>query len=222
MESGKSIPKRPANHGRLPFQNGSNRLLGMVPGRNDLRYNAAALCRHEAGHHVVARLSSFRVGSIRLQVDLFGGRRSGHSEVILASAVKCMAEVGNYLEKRVKILYAGAAAEALKGKRVDQTSAIEILHNAGGESDWARARDCVQLLRNIRSPQTTTNDEIQHQLDELDQMLWSETVEMVERCAEVIGRLAAMMESKITPNQPITISEEEIEAVEGVKELGQG
>ncbi len=158
-------------------------------------------------------------------MDIFGGR-SGHSEVILAGPVDSLNKVENYLEKRVKILYAGAAAEALRGMCVNQDQAIQILRGPGGATDWSRARDCIQLLRNVRFPDEGDDEEIQRQLDGLDQRLWAETVSTVEKFADVIGQLAEMMtkrvlEPRIDPNAGITISEQEIEGLSGVKKLGR-
>lgn len=192
----------------------------MMSNQMDLRANFAALCRHESGHHVVARMCGFRTGTIHLKVDLNGGR-SGQAKVILSGAVDNLDKVETYLENRVKILYAGAAAEALRGKWVDQCQAKEILGKTGGETDWARARDCIQLLRNVKFPDEDDDKEIQNQLEGLNQASWSDTVSMVEKSADVIDRLVEMMKGKVTPNALVIISQAEIEEVEGVSGLGQ-
>ena len=146
--------------------------------------------KHEAGHYVIARCLGFPVGAISIQITNQSGAHDAGSEVILFQPLTDADAILRYAEKRVQILYAGALAQTLNNSATDHRAAVKYLHSLPGKSDYDKAREMIQLIRNIKYPADTGDPEVQVHLDEIDQSLWVSTNGLVVRETEVIERLA--------------------------------
>lgn len=171
---------------------------------------ALAIARHEFGHYVVARALGFQTGEISLTLNFPDGHR-GEASVTLSRPVS-PAEISDYLEKRVQILYAGALAEALVKQTVDQDLALTLIADRGAQQDHAKARELIQLLRNCRFPTTTDYEQAEAELAAIDLELWNKAAELVEFHAEDIHGLAGRLISEIKAyDQKVTLSATELD-----------
>lgn len=199
----------------------------LPPFPSTLRPHAQKIAQHEMGHFVVATILGVRTGDVELQVDFNLGHRGG-ANVKLARGIELLADVSSYLEKRIKVLYAGAAAETLvvgaPKQTVDQEKAITFLRDGakGAEQDHAKVRELLQLLRCIRYPHTDPLDEpnVQTELTKLDVELWNGAVALVEKHAAAICSLAmALVEMLVAPGQKVVWKHEDLQKLSGVKKL---
>ena len=188
---------------------------------------ARRVAQHEMGHYVVARALGFRTGKVSVEITGPIGHR-GATEVTLAEALASLRDVQSYIERRVQVLYAGAPAETLQphapNKIVDCQQAVDIIRNPGqgAEQDYAKARELIHVLRNIKYPGTDANDAatVQGQLDAIDADLWAKAVALVETHAEAIIGLAGNLASRIKqPRELATLEGAYLESLEGVKSI---
>lgn len=185
------------------------------------RERAREVAQHEMGHYVIARAMGFQTGDVTLEIT---GPRLGHrgsATISLSRPVKTIEEIQAYLEGRVIVLYAGAAAQTLPmrsapSKKVDVKRAIEIIRrlNQGAEQDHAKARELVNLLRNIMKTTTGASNSVatDDELNVLDEKLFNRSVELVERYAETIIGLGGNLSNRvIAPNEMVTLVAADLE-----------
>ena len=190
---------------------------------------ARRIAQHEMGHYVVARALGFKTGDVSIEViGPIDGHR-GTAAVTLSTATGSLELIADYLRRRVIVLYAGAAAEALPrygspSKQVDVESALEIIRNPrnGAEQDHAKARELIHVLRNAtRSGTDADNDlETQGELDELDEQLFRRAIELVESHVDTILGLACNLSARVVvPKTPAVIKAAELENLLGVQKI---
>lgn len=185
-------------------------------------YHRRDICRigqHEAGHYIVARVLGFRTGSISLTItDLSGGHRAG-SEIIPACALSGDESIVDYLERRVIVLYSGALAESISNGQLDNDSALKSIRTGGGMRDYDKARELIQLIRNLKYQSAATEEEIQNGLDLIDNELWNRAAAIVETEHLLIVGLGSRLASEMNfVGQSFTLSEEELESLPSIQE----
>ena len=200
----------------------------MVGGLPDhLKRLALRVAQHEMGHYVVARVLGVPTSDVSLEIiGPIDGHR-GEADVRLAQPLFSLRDVEMYLRRRVKVLYAGALAETLPArapvKQVDNERAIKILRcpGNGAEQDYAKVRELIHLLRNVRQQGNELNaTAIQAELDSLSHELWNEARQLVEKHAETIVGLAFNLASRVhEPKRKVAILQAELEALPAVKAL---
>lgn len=177
------------------------------------------VAKHEAGHYIVARVLGFKTGEISLTMLDMNGGHSASSVIVLAQPLACDPSIMDYLERRVSVLYAGSIAEALNNGVVDNDAALKTARELGGVRDWDKARELVQLLRNLRYPDVTTEDEIQAGLTELDLKVWTRATEIIVQEHELIegiaGRLA--QDTKFL-HRKVTLTEADLAAMTALQQ----
>ena len=175
--------------------------------------------QHEAGHYVVARLLGFKTDGLKLEILDLNGAHRGESGLHLVRELHTVDDILNYLEDRVQILYAGALGESLTNGKVDDKKATETLEERGGQNDCAKARELIQLIRNIRYPKTKDKNGIQRNLDEIKIDLWKKSISLVEENQDIIcvlgNRLAS--ESKVV-GESVVLNEDELETLPVIRE----
>lgn len=189
---------------------------------------ARRVAQHEMGHYVVARALGFRTGDVSIEITgPFDGHYGG-AAVTLPEPLSSLSDVQTYLERRVLVLYAGAAAETLPlsapEKRVDNDLAVKTIRNPehGTEQDHAKARELIHVLRNISDPAANPTDDIatQAQLDELDAKLWRRAVELVESYAETIVALGDNLATRVhKPKERVTLNAKYLESLPSVQKI---
>jgi len=178
---------------------------------------------HEAGHYVVARVLGFKPQSLKLQmVDLNGGHIGG-SILELSRALLTVDSILKYLEDRIQVLYAGALAQSLSKGKIDDKVAISVLENGGGQNDFAKARELLHVIRNIRFPTSTDESELQSGLDDINDDLWGRTIALVEKDHELICGLGSRLASQLkVTGQEFELNEAELETLRSIQQRFHG
>lgn len=164
--------------------------------------------QHEAGHYIVARALGFRTEGLEIEMlDRSGSHRAG-SGFDPVRAIRDLRDARQYLQDRVQVLYAGALAQFLSNGKVDEDAASEFF-NTDGRQDKAIATTLINILRNIRYPDTTDKAEVESQVREISDDLWGRTRDLVERDSELISGLGRRIASDVkSTRQPVKLSED--------------
>jgi hypothetical protein len=181
---------------------------------NDPRLVKRALpvARHECGHYVIARVLGFAVEGPRLQLHISGGH-IGQSEIALQMSAKSTEEVLRYAEGRAKVLAAGVLAESLEGGRVNNTRALNLFKDTGASQDYAKYREAIYLIRNIKY-EVADEKQMQLELTDIDAQLWNDAINMIHAEHGLIEQLASVLANKVTlVDQFVSLNPAEIGAL---------
>lgn len=162
-----------------------------------LRDRILEIALHEAGHYIVARSLDFYSASISIEIKDYYGNHNAGCAVDLTVPLKSKDDIINYLENRIKILYAGSLAEALNYKGISSEEGSKKIKESG-KSDCDKARENIHLLRNILFPEDIESAKVQEELDEIEERLWNETIRLVESNAEIIEILGRRLTQLVT------------------------
>lgn len=179
------------------------------------------ICNHEAGHYIVARELSFTTHGICVKFSF----PQGHSGQAVIEPwtpnISDIPELCVYLERRIKVLYAGAISEAMDVEgNYNSDYALQEWKSGGSTNDHAKIRELVQTLRNIKHPQTIDEKEVQPELDKIDENLIQQTGQMVYDRIELIHGIGDMLFQKVKAyNVKYELTETEINEVKKIKEL---
>jgi hypothetical protein len=154
------------------------------------------VARHEAGHYIVARCLGFPATEITLELQILNGHKAG-SSVTVCQPLESLPAVVSYLRERVQVLFAGALAESLCHGKANQDYALKCLQERGGSDDYSKARELINLLRNIEHHATVAPEASQTELDALSEKAWTETISLVEGEADVIETLASQLTKEV-------------------------
>jgi hypothetical protein len=146
--------------------------------------------RHEFGHLVIAKAVGFGTGGIKLAAT------HAEAEVDLLPSFLSLADVQEYSERRIKVLYAGACAEALSGQRVNLNAGRKLFETTAA-NDHAKIRELTRIVCGAKYPSINNLAEYARQLEKIDDALAIETVEMVEQDASLIEELTAYFMDKL-------------------------
>jgi hypothetical protein len=162
-----------------------------------LRDLAVRVGLHEAGHHVVGRALGFKTGSCSIKIIGPVDEHIGGTEIVVARPLSSPGDILTYLENRVQVLYAGALAQSLKNGKVDHEAALECIRNHSGRNDYAKAKELIHLIRNIRFLEARDENDIQKQLDIINTELWNKAAEHVESDYEIIQGLGTRLADEV-------------------------
>lgn len=179
------------------------------------------VCNHEAGHYIVARELSFKTHGIAVLFNPMQGH-AGHAVIEpWTPNITSITELTGYLERRIKVLFAGAISEAMEvtGK-YDADFAYNEWKTGASTNDHSKIRELVQTLRNIEYPQTTDEPTAQIELTEIDEKLIQQTGEIVHKRIELIHGIGDLLFQKVKEyNVKYELFETEINMVKQIREL---
>lgn len=155
------------------------------------------ICRHEAGHYVIGRCLGFKLDYITIELLNVVGAHNGEAAVTLPQPIATLDTLRIYAENRVQMLYAGSLAQALGPSGINNKTAVDILKNQGGKSDYDKVRELVHIIRNIKYPSDSTDTEAQAHLTEIDGDLFCRATELVNAEAPTITGLGRRIASEI-------------------------
>ena len=89
-----------------------------------------------------------------------------------------------YLRKRIKVLFAGATAEALDNKQIDQKAAIKLFETTASD-DWSKIRELERTLVGLTYPNATA-EVFYDQLKKIDASLADQAGVIVNKNAKLI------------------------------------
>jgi hypothetical protein len=137
---------------------------------------------HECGHLVIAKALGFRTGAISLDVT------QAHAELDIIPSGATLAEVEDFIERRVMVLYAGAVAQSLQNKQIVPQVCIDLLKTTALD-DWRKIQEYVRLLAGIKHPGCKTEAEFAPKLKEVDDYIANKAGEVVDKYSELIMAL---------------------------------
>jgi hypothetical protein len=137
-----------------------------------------SVLRHECGHLIAARKLGFGTGEITVEPT------RGGAGIDLFPSLPDTTSAIDYLRKRVKVLFAGAAAEALDNKKIDQGAAIKLFKTTASD-DWSKIRELERTLVGLTHP-GTTQEEFMAQLEKIDASLADQAGTLVNKNVALI------------------------------------
>lgn len=109
--------------------------------------------RHEYGHMVSARALGFQTGEVTLRLTSLEGHHEATSEIMIHQPLHDIAQISDYLERRVIVLFSGAMAEAQSAEDVGGDYVEEICCVGGdGARDMVKIHELIGLHLNITKP----------------------------------------------------------------------
>lgn len=179
------------------------------------------ICNHETGHYIVSRELKFRTGVIKVKITSVQNHCASSEIEPWTPHIDSVDKIVEYLERRIKVLYAGVLSEATNNKgEYNSDYALNEWRKGGGKDDYAKIRELVQTLRNIKYPDITDPDEIQKGLDKLDAELFRGAYSIVMDRLKLIQGVSENMYRKIKKfNVNYELSENEINEIPKIKEL---
>jgi hypothetical protein len=156
----------------------------------DERELAKRVAKHEAGHYIAGRVLGFRMNGLEVKLHARGGY-SGGAEIHLCEDLSGDASMLDYLERRVKVLYAGALAEALIAGNggIDYDKAVQYSKD-GSFGDAVKVAELLNLIRNIRFGLEPTDATYNEQLAAINAEMWGKAASLVTANYELIEGLA--------------------------------
>lgn len=176
------------------------------------------ICNHEAGHYIIARELGFITNGISIQMRI--NECVGQSVIEpRTSGINGFTELENYIRRRIKVLYAGVISESYEMENFSDY-ALKEWNSAGGKDDYSKIRELTQVLRNIVYPKTENEPEAQRELTELDNELFGQTVEIVEKRLLLIREISSLLSEKVKEYDiKYSLTEAEINHVPNIKGL---
>jgi hypothetical protein len=162
--------------------------------------------RHECGHLVVARALEFETGVINLKAE------QAEAEITLRPAIRNTDDLKRFVERRVPVLYAGALAQSMTGRRTDAKIANGYLQKTANQ-DYAKAKELVRLHVGVERPDAEEED-AKKKLRETNERLYVKAQKLVEKHApQIIGLSLAFMQAYGNAGHPreFTFSKERID-----------
>jgi hypothetical protein len=139
--------------------------------------------RHECGHLVVAKALGFVTGGIIVQ------REVAWAEIDQYFSCPSIESVSDHLMRRVQVLYAGAVAQTIQGKEIDQEACNNLFDGAPpyntAAHDFAKIKELLRLWIAIRYP-TASYARFEKQLGKAVVVLSNSAAKIVIREAVLI------------------------------------
>lgn len=176
------------------------------------------ICNHEAGHYIAGRELNFITQGISIEVNING--HCGESVIEPRTmGIDNFQKLGEYLRRRIKVLYAGVISESFD-KEDCSNYALKEWRTGGGMNDYAKIKELTQTLRNILYPETELESQAQTELDKIDKELFDESIKIVTERRELIRGISSMLLEKVKEyDKKYFLTESEINNVQNIKEL---
>jgi hypothetical protein len=146
-----------------------------------------AVFRHECAHLIVARSLGFVTGEITLSAD------RGGSGVDALPSVSSFDEIARFLEARIKVLYAGAIAQALEKRKGPETK--RLLQTTASD-DFSKIRELMRLLVGMKHP-NASREQLQRALDKTVEVLSDQSAKIVIANVDLIVDMAVFCMGKL-------------------------
>lgn len=174
---------------------------------------------HEAGHYIVGTILRFKQEDMAINI-INAREHSAKTGILLGEGLDSLENVVEYCERRIKVLYAGAIAEAKYTNTLTNIGIEQILTTGGGKSDFDKIKELLRFLRGIKHPLTTAIEETDAQFLELANEMINATIEIVEENYDTILSLGRELANLVKTNgKEYTLKRKIIEDVPSYKEL---
>ncbi|NNJ16762.1 hypothetical protein CSV86_016900 [Pseudomonas putida CSV86] len=136
--------------------------------------------------------------------------------------------LANYLKRRIIVLFAGALAETLSARHdtqnrgVNHSKAFEIFHSPflGAVQDNARVSEALIVLRNVQSRTPCSAQEVDLEITEIGNRMWTRAISLVEKFEDVIVGVADRLTQDLQVVDPVwsqtigaSLSEEDLAGI---------
>jgi len=185
------------------------------------------VCYHEVGHWLVTNFCNFFATDIEITATDNSGSYNGSSGIVKRKDLLNKDDIIQYIEDRIKILYAGILSEYLENGKVQKEKAIDFIDNVSSNyshihDDHNRINELFYILVNIIIPTALPDDEIQNNINAIQDRLVDETIAMLEKSAYVIIGLADRLLSELKyVNKPVILTSEALLSLEAVSDILQ-
>lgn len=179
------------------------------------------VCFHEAGHYVVAKKLGFTTHGINIECH-GPGDHSGEAIIEpLTVGLINIKSVEGYLERRIKVLYAGVVAQSFTNEEgYNGEYATAEWEQGSGVNDHAKIRELTHVLRNVRFPKTSDENEAQAELDGVVEQLMDDAGHIVYNYLEVIRCIGDALYDKVKNyRMKYELTEVELNAMQCIKSL---
>ncbi|MBT1705555.1 hypothetical protein KK060_19850 [Fulvivirgaceae bacterium PWU20] len=180
-----------------------------------------SVCKHEAGHYLVAKLLGFKTHGISIKVHFPIGHEGGSTIEPSLPGITNIDLLKSHLRKRIQILYAGVISEAFHNENTyDSDYALKEWRTGGGRDDYSKIRELTHILRNISFPSSSNTDEMQSQLTKIDDELINLTGETVSTNLRLISSICDLLLKKVAHyDEHFELSEGEILELPSMRNL---
>jgi hypothetical protein len=179
------------------------------------------VCMHEAGHYILTKEMGFETTGISVKFERYGGHIGNSGFKNWNPYMDSLLKMKEFLEKRIKILYAGVIAECIdKEGNYDGQKAIIEWTIGGGRNDHSNIRELTRLIRDIDFPDTENEDDVNAQLKVIDDKLISDAGDIVFDRIQIIRSLANMLCDKVLDyGIEYKLTEEELNEIPSIRKL---
>ena len=162
------------------------------------RERVLLVCMHEVGHYILSKEMGFDTYGVSVQIERYGGHSGSSSFKSWNPYMDSLAKMKSFLERRIKVLYAGVIAECIdeEGNYDGNRAALEWMIG-GGKNDHSNIRELTRLLRDVDFPDTVGEVEVNAQLKQIDDRLISETGNIILERIELIHSLAKILSDRV-------------------------
>lgn len=178
------------------------------------------VCKHEAGHCIMAKELGFKTNGIIVKITK-NGHKASAGITILNQGIDNIEKTKEFLEKRIKVLYAGGIAESLNSSgELNEQHFAKVWEEGGGHIDHANIRELVRLLRDLVYPNTTDDDQANKELKELDDRFINEAGKIVSERIQIIEGIAQQITERIKElNIQYDFTEEDLNKIKSIRDL---
>lgn len=187
-----------------------------INGLDDKRIQFA--CNHEAGHYFVGRYLSFKTNVISIIIHPFHGHLGSSEIEPWEPHITDIEKIEHYLERRIQVLYAGVIAESLKKYgEFNYEFAKSEWEEGGGKDDFAKIKVLIQVLRNIKFPETINESDTQSELNELTSELIKRAGKIILENLDIINKISNNLIQKIALyDVKYELNSDEIELIQSI------
>jgi hypothetical protein len=161
---------------------------------------------------VVARLLGFETGELKFKIPHAG------AELTLDLKLPDMGAIIAFIERRLVVLYAGVLAESLRGGKVNNERALQLIRGPEGSDDYSKARELIRVLAGV----TRGGRDYQSVLDELDSRFWNRAASLAEKYATQIDVISKHWRAMLGGRSEIVISPAETYNIPAFREMEPG
>lgn len=178
------------------------------------------ICMHEAGHLVVAKELKFTTHGLTIRISYERHYANAGIEPF-TTGVTDIEHLITYLNRRIKVLYAGVYAESVNADgSFDHKRINNELENGGATNDYSKIRELLQTLRNVSYPKTVESGQANFEISLSKSTLMQEASRIIENRYKVIKAIAEALVQKVTNyNVQYELTETEISQIPEVEEF---
>ena len=172
--------------------------------------------RHECGHLVIAKSLGFKTGGITITHE------QAYAELEIIPSCRSTEEIKSFIERRVIVLYAGAAAQSIYDGEINSKLCIELLKTTALD-DWRKIQEYVRLLAGIEHPGYDASEKFAPKLKEVDDNIANKAGEAVDTYKALILELTDFFIARFEidrarkPLYPFTLSQNDIDTFQPIK-----